>query len=208
MTNKNDTSLSRLQILQQSSRGDVIADADFMLRGPGEILGCTQSGLKGGYTVSPDHHWDLLDAASKCGRTFYEPPRKADSLNEDDRLVDGSPHVQPYVRSEDEIISVYDETSVSSREGFALRVMLALFGDWSCDDCNTLFAMDTLEKLESSKKELSQHDQLVHGKIVEFGQSTKVVKTKPVEDLRNQYVSLKPHVAGVMSQVSQHLHIQ
>ena len=30
------SSLSRLQILQQTTRGEEIADADFMLRGPGE----------------------------------------------------------------------------------------------------------------------------------------------------------------------------
>ena len=34
--NQEDSSLSRLQILQKCSRGDQIADADFMLRGPGE----------------------------------------------------------------------------------------------------------------------------------------------------------------------------
>lgn len=32
------TSLTRLQILQKSSRGEEIADADFLLRGPGELI--------------------------------------------------------------------------------------------------------------------------------------------------------------------------
>ena len=37
-TNEDDSSsLTRLQILQQSNKGDQIAEADFMLRGPGEL---------------------------------------------------------------------------------------------------------------------------------------------------------------------------
>ena len=31
-------SLTRLQILQKSNRGEEIADADFLLRGPGELV--------------------------------------------------------------------------------------------------------------------------------------------------------------------------
>ena len=61
------SSLSRLDVLRETMSGQQIADADFMLRGPGDLMGMAQSGLFLGKAVNPEFRWSMLGAARALG---------------------------------------------------------------------------------------------------------------------------------------------
>ena len=146
-TQRDSSSLTRLQIFTKSNKGSEIADADLILRGPGNMLGISQSGIQNGYTVDQDAHWHLLRAATVSGRGFVDD--QSEPL-EDDTMQQFIP---PF----------YDQTSSSLIKGFALRMMMALFGDRSKDSC-----IDTIQHLDISKGELSQEDRTIHDRLIDF----------------------------------------
>ena len=67
----------------------------------------------------------------------------------------------------------YDQTSSSLIKGFALRMMMALFGDRSKDSC-----IDTIQHLDISKGELSQEDQTIHDRLIDFYDKMKPIQKK------------------------------
>jgi len=198
-------SLTRLQILQKCNRGAEIADADMLLRGPGDMLGYHQSGMKSGFTVDPAIHWGLLEAATKFGRSFLQEPSKKDAVDgmseDESRRSPPTNDTLENLLAEGKMTSFYDQTSASTSQGLALRIMMALFGEWKNDESNPLEAINTLQKLDASKGELAQHDQSIHAKIVAFcdGSNTfQIANTSSLETsigLEEQVLPIKPHVA-------------
>jgi len=154
-TKKDSSSLTRLQILTKSHKGSEIADADLILRGSGDMLGIRQSGIQSGYTVDPSH-WHLLRAATVSGRGFVDDQstnRRKEELSENDII-------------EQSTTPFYDQTSSSSKKGFALRMMMILFGDRSKEVDN---GIDTIQNLDISKRgELSQEDRTIHDRLIDF----------------------------------------
>jgi len=119
------------------------------------MLGIRQSGIQSGYTVDPSH-WHLLRAATVSGRGFVDDQstnRRKEELSENDII-------------EQSTTPFYDQTSSSSKKGFALRMMMILFGDRSKEVDN---GIDTIQNLDISKRgELSQDDRTIHGRLIDF----------------------------------------
>ena len=155
------TSLQRLDILRETMSGQQIAEADFMLRGPGDLIGVAQSGLFEGRVVNPDAHWCMLSAATVFGRAFVETTKMKESPQSDcllmKKLLSGELH------------SYYHHTGASYENGFALRIMMALFADWRSqgEENNTLKAIVTLQKLceSNSNGHTSTDDDAVQQKV-------------------------------------------
>lgn len=65
----NEVALARLKVLCDTEDGFAIAEADFALRGPGELLGSRQSGAMGFRLLDPQLHGDLLARARDAAAT-------------------------------------------------------------------------------------------------------------------------------------------
>jgi ATP-dependent DNA helicase RecG len=68
----NDAARRRLLLLRDTEDGFAIADADFRLRGGGEVLGTKQSGLPGMRLADPVEHEDLLYVANRDAALLLE----------------------------------------------------------------------------------------------------------------------------------------
>jgi ATP-dependent DNA helicase RecG len=68
----NDLARRRLLLLRDTDDGFAIADADFRLRGGGEVLGTKQSGLPGFRLADPVEHEELLHIASRDAALLIE----------------------------------------------------------------------------------------------------------------------------------------
>lgn len=81
-----ETGRKRIEILRETDDGFVIAEADFKLRGPGDVLGLRQSGLPDFKILKLPDDMELLDVARDEGKLFAERKTlRADAL---DALVD------------------------------------------------------------------------------------------------------------------------
>ena len=161
--------LTRLEILRETMDGAAIAEADLMLRGAGDMLGFVQSGIKSGYVVDPSHHWEMLPAASSLARGFLH--HFDQDLNDDD-IKDARYDESTGGKSNESLLQLhhdgkvkafYDDTSASSESGFALRVMMLLFGERDCDNLK-----ESLDQLATLKGELSPDDHMIGNKIQEL----------------------------------------
>ena len=76
-----DTAKKRLQVMQDTHDGFVIAEADLRIRGPGELLGTRQTGLAE-FRVArlPEHEALLIEAQAIASRLHQEDPRRAQAL--------------------------------------------------------------------------------------------------------------------------------
>ena len=160
------SSLSRLDVLRETMSGQQIADADFMLRGPGDLLGNSQSGLLEGKAVDPDFHWPMLGAARALGRAFSD----ASTFNAKEATESESNKLLIKKIQSGELTAYYDSTNASAERGFALRMMLALF-DWNGlgeRDSNALHAITILQQLSEAKKQALADDVVVQKRIVSF----------------------------------------
>lgn len=172
---QNDSApMTRLEILRETMDGAAIAEADLMLRGAGDMLGFIQSGIKNGYAVDPVHHWEMLPAASSLATTFlqhYDQDINDDEGNEHahyDESLGGSQKAKDsllQLHHEGKIKAIYDETNASSESGFALRVMMILFGERNCD--NVKESLNILRHLATLTGQ-SQDDHLIGKKILEI----------------------------------------
>jgi ATP-dependent DNA helicase RecG len=63
-----ETARERLDLLRRTDDGFLIAEADYKLRGMGDIMGVRQSGMPDFRFVDPEHHGDLLPAADREAR--------------------------------------------------------------------------------------------------------------------------------------------
>lgn len=211
------TSLTRLEVLRETMSGNEIANADFMLRGPGEFLGFLQSGIKTGFTVNPDNHWDMLESASVLGRGFFTTDgtisRTSSGTNESPSTAND---LLLHNLRQEKIMVHYDQTHASLPRGFALRVIMALFAHWRhgpANDNNALDAFVDLHQLSASKNE---EDNLVNDKILSLLQSfcdgsNIGYEILPRDDalshsnnnvMVDSVLPVKPHVAVLSSNVS------
>ena len=134
--------IKRLEVLRNTTDGSKIAEADLLLRGTGEVLGRVQSGMKIGLTTDIKSHLGMVLIASKFGRSFSDTWQKrhnmstsSDSSNMnfneqytyggfwEGELIDSFYKKKPFPLS-----SSY---MVSSADGFTLRILLCLFGQWT-----------------------------------------------------------------------------
>ncbi|KAL9180398.1 hypothetical protein ACHAXT_008368 [Thalassiosira profunda] len=198
-------SVTRLQILQKSSRGDQIADADFMLRGPGDALGFAQSGIKSGLTVDPGSHWSMLGAATRYGRKFLQETDTPTELAEPSSPANDT--LVGLLKSNEGETRFYSQTSASSTQGLALRVMMSLFGEWRSDEGSTLDALETLQQLDESTGGLSEDDRSIHAELVDLARSfcdgcVDLQDVNPGADEAGEAsMPLKPQLAGFGTQV-------
>lgn len=168
----------------------------------GDMLGVLQSGIKDGLTVDLDNHWHLLDAATRLGRSFLQRPTQGnekDMLREESASITGTTIIN-WLDERD--AAFYGRTSAAAKEGLALRIMMALFRS---DESNAIEEINTLQKLDASKGEQLQGDEIIHGKFVEAvsndWKDIQRVKTKRSDNQRAQSVieeqvlPLKPYLA-------------
>jgi len=186
-------SLSKLEVLRESTCGSVIADADYMLRGPGDTLGFLQSGIKNGRTLSSDHHWELTDAAALYGRRFMQPLL---SITTSDRTDSTSTATNILMRhfAEEKAQEHFCESYASCKQGFAMRVMMTLFSEFH-DDSHTQknSAHDTISALHDFNPPNCEDDRIIHGKFVALLQS---IDDGSIEDLD---ISSSDEINEVMS---------
>ena len=146
------------------------------------MLGLAQSGIKGGLSFDPETHWHLLNAASVCGRGFLTHHNGGDTSQI--RPREGSPVVEQLL-ADGNITPFYDQTSSSSIRGFALRMMMALFGERMNDASNALEAITTLQNLdESNSGKLSRDDQSIQARMIDLfneKESIQVLSSIPVK---------------------------
>ena len=76
-----DTAQRRLQVLQDSQDGFVIAEADLEIRGPGELLGTRQTGMAEFRVASlPEHESLLTEAQAIAVHLYQHHPQRAEEL--------------------------------------------------------------------------------------------------------------------------------
>ena len=130
------------------------------------MLGLAQSGIKGGLSFDPETHWHLLNAASVCGRGFLTHHNGGDTSQIHPR--EGSPVIE-HLLADGNITPFYNQTSSSSIRGFALRMMMELFGERMNDASNALEAITTLQNLdESNSGKLSRDDQSIQARMIDL----------------------------------------
>jgi hypothetical protein len=204
-------SLTRLQILQKTNKGEEIADADFYLRGPGDMLGQLQSGIKKGRVVDLVNHWDLLDAATQFGRSFIELP--SEKLLQVSKTEDASHTIMTWLAERNATIS-HVNTNAASKQGLALRIMMALFAERRSVEGNTIEVINTLQQLDASNGEQTHDDETIHAKIVEafFNQRNDLQSLDPIpndmgtqSDMEDSVRPLKPSLAALNTQVMMYL---
>jgi ATP-dependent DNA helicase RecG len=79
----------RLKTMVRTNNGFEIAEADLLLRGPGEFFGTRQSGELGFHVANPLRDRELLEQARKEAFTLAEDPAKKESLQSMLRLLPG-----------------------------------------------------------------------------------------------------------------------
>ena len=73
-----DTAQRRLQVLQESQDGFVVAEADLAIRGPGELLGTRQTGMAEFRIASlPEHESLLIEAQAIVVHLYQHHPKIA-----------------------------------------------------------------------------------------------------------------------------------
>ena len=72
----NDVARRKLALLRDTEDGFAIADADFRIRGGGDLIGTKQSGLPGFKLADPVEHEDLLHMANKDAALLLEKDPK------------------------------------------------------------------------------------------------------------------------------------
>lgn len=130
------------------------------------MLGVLQSGIKDGRTVDLENHWHLLDSATRLGRRFLQRPTQGnvkDMLREEAASTTGTT-IMNWLDERD--ATFYGRTSAATKEGLALRIMMALFAERRSDESNTIEEINTLQNLDASKGEHLQEDKTIHAKIV------------------------------------------
>ena len=132
------------------------------------MLGFTQSGIKRGFSVEPDFHWGLLGAATVFGRSFLQQPEQGGALEDDSAISSPANNTLVQLLDKGEVEGFYSQTKASSLQGLALRMMMALFGEWTSEESTTLDAIKSLQKLDTSMSEILQDDKLVQAKIEAF----------------------------------------
>ena len=76
-----DTARRRLQVLQESQDGFVVAEADLEIRGPGELLGTRQTGIAEFRIASlPEHESLLVEAQAIAAHLYQHHPKKSQEL--------------------------------------------------------------------------------------------------------------------------------
>ena len=141
------------------------------------MLGLAQSGIKGGLSFDPETHWHLLNAASVCGRGFLTHHNGGDTSQIHPR--EGSPVIE-HLLADGNITPFYDQTSSSSIRGFALRMMMTLFGEWMNDESNALEAITTLQNLdESNSGKLSRDDQSIQARMIDLFNEKEGIQVLP-----------------------------
>lgn len=122
-----------------------------------------------GSTLDSESHWELLDAAVYFGRGFVQNPtrNKTDTFAEE-MTSDTSASVLLKRLLEGKTTSYYNQTSASSKQGIALRMMMVFFGERSNSESSTLQAIKTLQSLDESRVQNFQDDKSFHAKFVDF----------------------------------------
>ena len=183
------------------------------------MLGELQSGIQRGRAVDLENHWDLLDAATRFGRSFMQRPTepdgtKADSCKSQEGAATASNTIVKWL-SERDSTAFYEKTNASSKQGFSLRIMMALFDERKNDESNTIETINTLQNLDASKGKLLQDDITIHAKIVEafFNDRNDIQSLNPsLGDLGTQsgmeepmLPLLKPYLVAPNTQVRRYL---
>lgn len=174
------------------------------------MLGELQSGIQRGRAVDLENHWDLLDAATRFGRSFMQPPTeqdgtKADSSESQEGAATASNTIVKWLAERD-VTGFYGKTNASSKQGLSLRIMMALFDERKNDESNTIEAINTLQYLDASKGELLQDDKTIHAKIVEaFFDDRKVIDLGTQSGMEEPVLPLKPYSAAPNTQVRRYL---
>ena len=76
-----ETAQRRLQVLQESQDGFVVAEADLAIRGPGELLGTRQTGMAEFRIASlPEHESLLIEAQAIAVHLYQHHPQKSHEL--------------------------------------------------------------------------------------------------------------------------------
>ena len=162
------------------------------------MLGELQSGIQRGRAVDLENHWDLLDAATRFGRSFMQPPTeqdgtKADSSESQEGAATASNAIVKWLDERD-VTAFYGKTNASSKQGLSLRIMMALFDERKNDESNTIEAINTLQNLDASKGELLQDDKTIHAKIVEaFFDDRNVIDLGTKSGMEKPVLPLKPY---------------
>ena len=163
------SSLTRLDILRETMTGEQIAEADFLLRGPGDLVGNVQSGLLRGRAVDPEYHWEMIGAASIIGRTFSgdSPMEQKHSGSKDNNIL-----LEKLRKGK--LKPFYARPNASSYEGFALRIMMAIFADLEnapANESKLVQSIVQLQRLSDSILQTSQVDNEVQKRILSLLQS-------------------------------------
>jgi ATP-dependent DNA helicase RecG len=76
-----ETARERLQVMQQTHDGFVIAEADLRIRGPGELLGTRQTGMaQFRVALLPEHESLLTEAQAIAGKLYTQDAARAQAL--------------------------------------------------------------------------------------------------------------------------------
>jgi ATP-dependent DNA helicase RecG len=76
-----ETARRRLQVMQDTHDGFVIAEADLEIRGPGELLGTRQTGLAAfRIALLPEHETLLIEAQALAAQLYQNDPQRAQAL--------------------------------------------------------------------------------------------------------------------------------
>ena len=158
--NGKEKAMYRLSVLKRSNDGGEVAEADFALRGPGELLGLRQSGLKNGFTVEILHHLGLLSTASQVGRSFLDNSDEKTQYNLDGRVIlderlggySESTVIQKFINETNgHFPSIFTQSSTMS--DLVLRVLICFFGSWDQqhNEDNAGLTLTTLTKFDDSR---------------------------------------------------------
>jgi DNA polymerase III epsilon subunit-like protein len=160
-----------------------------MLRGAGDMLGFIQSGIKSGYAVDLAHHWEMLPAASLLATSFLQHFDRGIHTHYNESMGGSQKANDSLLKlhQEGKVKAFYDETNAASESGFALRVMLLLFGERNCD--NLKESLNILATLNGQ----SQNDTLISKKILEIADFAGSINSPEINQVeKTTSISRKP----------------
>ena len=183
--------MRRLDILRRTDDGAKVALFDLSLRGPGDVLGLKQSGIKSGFTIDLSSHFGMTTAAAKFGRCFLDTDHLPyDASGFQAQIEFGGAHEGRLLEQSHGCLQeapFYSNANANIQSGLTLRTCLSLFAKWEDteNESGTGIAFLTLQRIYCNNK-TTEKDRNLEEKFIYFAKSLSGSLTLPLDSAVTQ----------------------